>query len=439
MFSKRNNSKIINFTLPANKVGVQSYKAILIPLQTEKNKVNNTKNFAVEVIDQKTNVAIVSDIIHPDMGMLKKSIKSNQQRTVSFLKPAEAINQINDFQLFVLYKPNTSFKSLFNELNTKNANRFIISGTQTDWSFLNTVAKTFTQDITRQTEEYQAVLNSNYNTFIVDDLDFESFPPLSSKFGAPKFKVPFSTILYKKIGSIETEEPLLATLETNGRREAILFGENLWKWRAQSFLNKEAFNEFDNFIGKLIQYLGSYKRQNRLNVEYESFYKGNDNLIIKAQYFNKNYEFDATETLNIVLKDKASKEVKTLPFILKNNNYQVDLSDLPASEYSFSVKTKAENLSSSGQFKVLEYNIEQQFLNANVTKLQQLATNSKGDSYFISNYDSLFTNLLKDKRYLPIQKSTKNSVPLIDWKYLLALIALSLAVEWFLRKYNGLI
>ena len=44
-----------------------------------------SKNFAVEVIDQKTNVAIVSDIIHPDMGALKKAIESNEQRTASIL------------------------------------------------------------------------------------------------------------------------------------------------------------------------------------------------------------------------------------------------------------------------------------------------------------------------------------------------------------------
>jgi len=78
-------------------------------------------------------------------------------------------------------------------------------------------------------------------------------------------------------------------------------------------------------------------------------------------------------------------------------------------------------------------------LNANVTKLQQVATNSKGSIYFIKNTDSLIPNLLNDSRYSIVQKSTKNVVPLIDFKYLLALIALSLSIEWFLRKYNGLI
>ena len=438
-FSQISNSKIINFTLPANRVGVQSYIATLNPIATEKNTINNSKNFAVEVIDQKTKVALVSSILHPDLGALKKSIESNEQRSVLFLKPNELINQINDFQLVILYQPDNNFKQIYEALNSQNKNIFVVSGTKTDWRFLNTQAQHYTQDITSQTEDYQAVLNTNYNSFIIEDLNFESFPPLASSFGEPEFKVPFESLLFKKVGNIDTEEPLLATFETNGRREAILFGENLWKWRAQHFVNTNSFNGFDDFIGKLVQYLASNKRKNRLDIEYESFYQGNNNVVVKAQFFNKNYEFDATESLNIIIKNEVSTEVETFPLILKSNNYQVDLSSLPASDYTFTIKSTSENISKSGAFKILEYNVEQQFLNANVTKLQQVATNSQGKSYFISDYNSIFNDLLNDTRYVPIQKSTKNIVPLIDWKYLLILIALSLAAEWFLRKYNGLI
>ncbi len=438
-FTKEANSKVINLTLPANRVGVQAYKATIVPIDTEKNKTNNSKDFAVEVIDQKTKVAVVSSFLHPDLGVLRKSIESNEQRAVSFFKPNELMDQINDFQLVVLYQPNSSFKGLMGSLKTENKNVFVISGTKTDWRFLNVEAKSYTQDITSQTEDYQATSNPNYGTFIVEDLNFESFPPLASSFGAPDFKIPYETLLYKKLGSIETEEPLLSTFETNGRREAVLFGENIWKWRAQSHINTQSFNGFDNFIGKLVQYLASNKRKNRLNLEYESFYQGNANVVIKAQFFNKNYEFDAKESLNVVVVNKETKETKTFPFILKNNNYQVDLSNLSAGEYTFTVKASRENISKSGQFKILEYNVEQQFLNANVTKLRQLATNSNGASYLIADYDGLFDDLLNDERYLPIQKSSKNVVPLIDWKYLLFLIVLTLAIEWFLRKYNGLI
>lgn len=438
-FAKDNNSKTINFTLPANRVGVSSLKATIIPIENEKNVINNTKNFAVEVIDQKTKIAIVSDFLHPDLGTLKKSIESNEQRSVVFLNSNEIVNQINDFQLIIINQPNNKFKELFDIINKENKNRFIIIGTKTDLNFVNRVSQNFAHEITSQVEDYQAELNLNYSPFIIDDIDFESFPPLKSNFGAANFSIPFETILNKKLGDVSTKQPLLATFETNNRREAILFGENIWQWRAQSFINTKSFNAFDNFIGKLVQYLASNKRRNRLNIEYESFYNGNTNVIIKAQFFDKNYIFDARETLNIKVKDKVLDEERTFPLILKNNNYQVDLSNLPPSEYSFIVKATNENISKAGTFQILEYNVEQQFLNANATKLSQLATNSRGASYFVDKVDSLINNLINDNRYTTIQKSNKNTIPLIDWKFLLVVIAFSLGIEWFLRKYNGLI
>ncbi len=438
-FSKENNSKIVNFTLPANSVGVRSYRAQIRPLESEKNKTNNYKEFAIEVIDQKTNVAIISDIIHPDIGALKKAIETNEQRSVSIIKPNEYINKSNDFQLVILYQPNNKFNSVFDEINRIGTNRFIISGTQTQWSVLNSKQTNFTQTITNQVEEYQPSFNTNYSNFIVNDLDFSSFPPLDSEFGEVEFNTTNDVILYKTVNSIITDEPLLATFEIGNKREALLLGENIWKWRAQSYLNHKSFNKFDDFIGKIVQYLASNKRKSRLNLNYDSFYDGSSDVKITAQYFNKNYEFDAKASLNISLKNNETGDVITQPLVLKNNYYESDLSNLKAGEYTFTVSANNGESTRSGSIKILDYNVEQQFLNANVTKLQRLATSTNASSYFIDNTSSLISDLVNDKRFSTIQKSNKNIVPLIDFKFLLGLIALSLAIEWFLRKYNGLI
>lgn len=438
-FSKANSSQVINLTLPANRVGVNSYRAELVPIENEKNTVNNVKNFAVEVIDQKTNVAIVSDIIHPDLGALKKSIESNEQRQASILSPNEFISQSNDFQLAILYQPNNNFRLVFDEIEKLKLNKLVVVGTKTTWSSLNNFQSYYIQTITNQTEEFQPILNPNYSTFIVDNLDFSNLPPIGSEFGETKFLVPNETILYKSVNGTPLKEALLTTFEVNDRREALLNGEGIWKWRAQSYLDDKSFTSFDNFMGKLVQYLSSNQKKTRLNVTYESFYNGNDDVRVNAQYFNRNYEFDATATLNITLKNKDNEASRTFPFILKNTSYEVDLSGLAAGDYSFTVSVANENISKSGELKILDYNVEQQFLNANVTKLQSLATNSNGTSYFIDDTKSLIDNLLKDDRFVTIQKSTKNVVPLIDWKFLLAIIALSLSAEWFIRKYNGLI
>ncbi|WP_142786061.1 VWA domain-containing protein [Changchengzhania lutea] len=438
-FSKSNNSKTINFTLPANRVGVSSYKATIVPIQNEKNKINNSQNFAIEIINEQTKIAVISDLLHPDLGVLKKSIETNEQRSIQSMNPKKALSQINDFQLFILYQPNNSFKKLIQSLDRENKNRFVIAGSKTDLSFLNTVNKIYQFETTSQYEDYQAALNPSYAPFIIDDINFESFPPIVSNYGRVDFSIPFDVILNKTLNGISIDQPLLATFETNGRREAVLFGENVWKWRAQSYLNSKSFNGFDDFFGKLIQYLASNKQRDRLNVDYESFYNGNTNIIIKAQYFDANYVFDGRETIEMVLKDESSKETKTLPFVLKNNSYQLNLNGMAPSSYSFTVRTQNNKMSKSGRFQILDYNVEQKFLNANVTKLHQVATNSQGKSYFIDKIEGLIPELLKDNRFQSIQKNNKNIIPLIDWKYLLILIILNLTLEWFLRKYNGLI
>ena len=425
--------------MPANSVGVHVYKATLEPLKSEINTVNNSKNFAVEVIDQKTKIALVSEVIHPDLGGFKKSIESNEQRFVTILTVNDAISQINDFQLFILYQPNYKFSKMYDALNAENKNRFVVVGTKTDLNFLNKINLGYTYEITNQTESYQAAFNRNYTPFLIDDLDFESFPPLNTHYGMANFSVPFETILTKTVNGISKNSPLLATFETGGRREAVLFGENIWQWRAQSYLNSKSFQGFDDFIGKLIQYLGTNKLKSRLNVDYQSFYYGNSNVIISAEFFDKNYIFDGRESLKITVKDTKSDFSKTFPLILNTSNYQVDLSSLPPTEYNFTVSATNEKITSSGQFKLLEYNVEQQFLNADVLKLQQLAANTSGKSYFVDHTENLVNDLLHDERFVTIQKSHKNSLPLIDWKYLLIIIAVSLSVEWFLRKYNGLI
>ena len=438
-FNASKQSEIISTALLANSVGVKTYRVELVALDSEKNTVNNFKNFGVEVIDQKTNIAVVYNWLHPDLGALKKAIESNEQRSVTLIKPKAYLNKINDFQLAILYQPDNSFNVVLKEIKEQKVNTFIISGATTNWNILNESQDYFKQKITNQTENYQPSLNRNYGTFIVENLDFNSFPPLKSEFGALQISVPHETLLYKTVNGITTEDILLATFEADATKHAILNGEDIWRWRAQSFLNTNGFNAFDEFINKLVQYLSSNKKRKRINIDYKSFYNGNDDVIISAQYFNKNFEFDNSASLSVVLKNKDTESVKEVPLLLNNGNYSVDLSGIDAGLYDFTVKHNLESVAASGSFQILEYNVEQQFLNADVTKLNALANNSNGEAYFASQLELLTTNILSDNRYKTIQKSTKNIVSLIDWKYLLGLIALSLFIEWFIRKYNGLI
>ena len=267
-FDATKTSEIISTTLSANSVGVKTYRVELVPLANEKNTVNNSKNFGVEVIDQKTNIALVTDQLHPDLGTFKKSIESNEQRSVSILNPKDFLDKIIDFQLVILYQPNSNFNSVLEEINEQRVNTFTVSGTTTNWNLLNNSQSYFKQSITNQTESFQPSLNRNYGTFIIDNIEFEDYPPLKSEFGTFGIDVPHEVILYKTVNGINTNDILMATFEANSTKHAILNGEDIWKWRAQTFLNTGGFGDFDNFINKLVQYLSSNKKRKRLNLDY---------------------------------------------------------------------------------------------------------------------------------------------------------------------------
>ncbi len=438
-FSESKNSKTIELSLPSEAVGLQKYTAQILPVDNEKNTTNNVKQFAVEVIDQATNVLIISELSHPDLGALIKSITTNEQRLAELVKPSEAVPVLNDYQLVILYQPNRSFGPVFSEMDRLGKNSLIISGLKTEWNFLNQAQTNFRKNTSNQRENIQASLNSNYGTFAVEDLGFDGFPPLQTQFGELSINVPNEMLLEQTVHRIATESPLLATMEINGRRHAVWDGEGFWRWRADSYLKSESFQDFDGFIGSLIQYLASNKRKNRLEVSSETFYYNNSPIKISSQYFDKNYVFDNRASLNINVVNAETEQPAVFPMLLRNNFYEVDLSNLPAGEYSYTVTVADEAISASGNFTILDFNVEQQFLNADFSKLQRLAHATQGNAYFASQGDLLVNDLISNIHYKNIERSELKTVPLIDWKFLLAIIALVLALEWFIRKYNGLI
>ena len=68
-----------------------------------------------------------------------------------------------------------------------------------------------------------------------------------------------------------------------------------------------------------------------------------------------------------------------------------------------------------------------------------MASQTKGTAYIPNKVDKLIENLLENPNYKPVEKAIVQKTPLIDWYWLLILICITLACEWFIRKYNGLL
>jgi hypothetical protein len=437
-FTQNQKSHLITVLLPADKVGVQIFKATISSLEIEKNKYNNSKNFAVEVIDQKSEIAIISSINHPDIGALKRAIETNQQRKVTIVKPNQ-INSLQDFNVLILYQPTSDFKTVFEKNVVANLNTWIITGTKTDFTFLNQQQDAFSFKMSSQQEDYLATFSSQFNLFASDNIGFENFPPLQNAFGTITPKIKMETLLTARILNIELNTPLLSYVDIQGKRTCFLFGENSWKWRLQSHIDQQSFEKFDVFIDKTIQFLATNNARKSLVVSHENFYNSGDAIEINAQYFNKNYEFDDKARLSISVKNKATNQTKSYDLLKSTNSFKVNLDGLPAGNYSFTVTENNSKTSHAGFFEVLDFDIEKQFVNPDYVKLNQLATQTNGKTFLTNQVEELIKSLITNDNYKPIQKEMIKKTLIIDWIWLLVLIALSLAAEWFIRKYNGLL
>ena len=437
-FSNLKKSQIINVMLPANSVGLQTFTAVLAPLSAEKNTYNNSKKFAVEVLDQKTEVAIVSSLNHPDIGALKRSIETNAQRKVTILTPQNAFD-LQKFNVIIYYQPNASFKSVF-DLNKKlQINTFIITGNSTDFNFLNQIQNQVSFEMASQKEDYLTIFDSNFNLFAIDNIGFENFPPLENLYGTITPNQNCAILLNSKIRNVATEQPLLLFAEQQGQRTSFLFGENSWKWRAQSFLNEKSFDKYDVFIDKIVQYLATNNSKKSLIVNHERFYNLGDAIEIEAQYFNKNYELDQKAQLSIAVKNVKTKKTTLFDFLKTNTSFKVNLDGLEPGNYSLVVKERNSNSTYVSSFEILDFDIEKQFVNSDFLKLQQLSQQTNGITYLPNQIDQLIRQLISDENYKAIQKNVVTKSPLIDWIWLLVFIALCLSAEWFIRKYNGLL
>lgn len=437
-FDKMNKVQSVQILLEADRVGLQKYKAVISSTTKEKNTYNNIKNFAVEVIDQRKEIAIIADISHPDLGALKRAIETNAQRKVTILN-SNSISDLKKYNLLVLYQPTASFRKVFEANKNLRINTFIVTGMATDFNLLNQMQSDLSFKLTNKKEDFTSSYVSGFNLFAQNDIQFEQLPPLENPFGKITEKGSVNTLLTAKVNGIEVGNPILTFSEKGNNRSAYLLGENSWKWRMESHVLNQSYEKYDLFIDKIVQYLSTNSAKKSLLVEHESFYNSGETIEIFAQYFNKSYELEENANLSINLTNKNTKSTKNYNFSKANNGYQAIFDGLEPGNYAFQVKESSSNASYNGIFEVLDFDVEKQFVNPDVSKLQQLANQNKGEVIHPNQIDKLIQKLLKKDTYLPVEKSLIKNSPLIDWVFLLILLAVSLASEWFIRKYNGLL
>jgi hypothetical protein len=260
-------------------------------------------------------------------------------------------------------------------------------------------------------------------------------PAVKTFFGNYSLPAGSSPLLKQRLGSVDTEQPLLYFSATEGVKYGVFLGEGLWKWKLRDFVEHKNTRLFAEFVSKCIQYLSAKTDKSFFRVSAPRVINENEAMEIDAELYNKAYEaVNAPDVLMTVTNEKDQKFNYT--FSKTANAYHLSIGSLPPGEYRYkaSASLASEQFSKEGRFIVKEMVAERLNPVANHTMLKQLSARSGGQFYPASAMQQLTENITASGDMKTIVYSSTLTRPLIDKELIFFIVLVLLGVEWFLRK-----
>ena len=241
-------------------------------------------------------------------------------------------------------------------------------------------------------------------------------------------------LLYKKIGSLNTEQPILFFSERD-YKSAFLLGEGLWRWRLNdTYLNNNNVL-FNSFISKIVQYLLADEDKSRLRITYNPVQISGQRIFFEAELYNKNFELTNSYDINMEIVDSLGNHFN-YKFIPIDNRYYLDVGLLLDGKYTFVAETKMgnESLSKHGIIVVSDFSLELRDLVADYNLLSDLASKNNGKIILKEDLNELIDSITSSENFKPITYYNYYFQPLINFQSLLILVLILLFLEWFIRR-----
>ena len=425
--------------LKALQVGVQAFKVVLTPLKNENNIRNNTFMFYVDVINSKYKILFIHDHSHPDIASVVSVIENNKDYDLDIVKSNNLKTNFSDYNLVILHSISKENIQIINDISDKNIPLLIFPKQE-----LNLYSKLIPNiNFNRRSfnNEVFPKINDNFLSFKISKGVEEMInlsPPILTSFGFYNSSPLINTIAYQKYANTTTESPLCFFDNYNSNKVGVFLGEGYWRWKINDFKLNDSFENFNELINKVLQYLIIKEDKSKFRLYYDKESNENENIVFEAEVYDDNYNLNNNNDISLLLVNSNNEEYRYV-FNKKKEKYYIDLGNLNSDSYKIFAKVEKRNYEKKGILNIKPINVE--FLNkiANHQILNDLSKISGGESYSLSNLNLLINNLNEDKDNFVSTRFEDKLIQLIDYELILLILLLLISFEWFVRKYNGLI
>ncbi len=422
------------FTLAADNPGMIRYTARITDLSDDKNKENNVQTFVIDVIDNKEKILLLAKAPHPDVLALKAIITTATSYSLNSVFSGGEKTVLKAYSLVIIHgNGGPELKQLVEECETAQVPYWVVNPHSSD----HLPGLKISYNINR-TNDAESSFNPAFGLFSCsDELKgfVEELPAVKTFFGNYTLANNAQVLLYQRIGSVETENPLLLFSENNGLKSAVFAGDGLWRWKFRDFAEHGNTLLFKELVSKTIQYLAVKSDKSFFRVNAPRTIFENEALEIEAEVYNKSYELITEPEVTLDLYNEKNNKFN-YTFSKNAKAYRLNAGSLAPGTYRYktSVKTDGQVFSKEGSIVVKEMVAEKINTVADHALLFRISQRSKGKLFFPAQLDSLEQAIYSNEQIKPVTYSQQTTSDLIDLKWLFWLILGLFATEWYVRK-----
>ena len=427
----------VKINLLAENVGLQHYTISVSQLHNEENSRNNSYTAYVEVIDSRYKILLLTEKTHPDIGAYKSAITKNKNYAVEQVNVNDFNGSFEAYQLVVIFgiKENNPLLALLEKANVP----LLVFDIQQNSNLKLTSAFSFRSR--GSLEEVKAIKSESFSkfTFSSELLNLiQDAPPLQTPFGKYTLQIGSEVVIAQQVEMQVTPKPIILIDEANGRKLAFITAEGFWKWKLYDYANARNNEAFDELFSKLTQYLVLQEDKSKFRIDYKKQFAENSNIYFEASLYNESYELINDKEISLVIQNEKGDEFD-YEFSKSLERYNLNVGVLDLGKYTFLAKVKGGKLIRKGSFDVRAIQLEQLYTVANHKLLFQLANISGGKLFYPNQLDKIITAIKKSKNNFISVSSKEKLKGMINIPLVLLILLILISLEWFLRKYNGLI
>ena len=440
--------KAYEFKTSSTQKGVQHYTVELGGISGESSVRNNRRDVYVDIIDGRQKILLLALAPHPDIKALRSLIESNdnyeldvQILTISSNLPATS----KPYDLVILHQvPNVlgQGNAVIRKFIDAKTPIWYILGNQSAVPLVNSLSKSMTINAANgQTDKVTARYNPSFQMLNLDAESLkllEKLPPLTVPFGEYNLSSGTETILFQKVGTLNTSKPLLVLNTAAEQKTAILAGEGIWQWRQEEYALTSKQDVVDNLFQKLIQILSVREDKRKFRVyPIRSEFEAGEQVVFQTEIYNDIYEQIYGQEVALVVTDEKGRN-RQFTYTHTAESPRFNISGLQEGVYRFqaSAALRGGQEKVSGQFVIKNADLEMNNTTADYAMLRELAAGT-GGTFIQPSALTKFVQNMKSNRPSDRLDSTEEMVELIHLKWLFFLLVILLGVEWGLRKYNG--